>query len=142
MLNDFLIENNMICLNTKFHKREGQLWIHISPNNLKSQIDYLMINKKWKNSAKNCRSYYSFNDICSDHRIIIADIKLSLRANKKKITANKRYYCTLKQAEEIRRACTNTLINRFSILQSRDTENITSANTQYNHFEEVAMALK
>ena len=47
MLNDSLIENNMICLNTKFQKREGQ-FIHLSPNNLKSQIDYLMINKNGK----------------------------------------------------------------------------------------------
>ena len=51
-------------------------------NNLISQIDYLMINKKWKNCANNCKSNNSFNAICSDHRIIIADIKLSLRDNK------------------------------------------------------------
>ena len=44
MLNDFLIENNMICLNTKLQKWEEQLWTHLSPNNVKSQIDYLMIN--------------------------------------------------------------------------------------------------
>ena len=36
----------------------------------------------WKNSAKNCRSYNSFNGICSDRSIITADIKPSLSANK------------------------------------------------------------
>ena len=75
--------------------------------------------------------------ICSDHKIITTDIKLRLRANKKKITANKSYNWTLlKQNEEIRRAFTKTLINHFSSLQNRDTENISSANTRYNHFEE------
>ena len=56
-----------------------------SPNDFKSQIDFIIINKKWKNSVQNCRAYNSFNSIASDHRIITADIKLSLRANKRKI---------------------------------------------------------
>ena len=67
-----------------FQKRHGQLWTHNSPNDFKSQIEFIIINKKWKNSVKNCRAYNSFNSISSDHRIISADIKLSLRANTKK----------------------------------------------------------
>ena len=63
-------------------KRRTVMDTYISKQ-LKSQIDHLMINKKWKNSAKNCRSYNSFNGIYSDHRIITVDIKLSLRTNKK-----------------------------------------------------------
>ena len=42
----------------------------------------------------------------------------------------------MKKEEEIRRAFTKTLINRFSTLQNRDIENSTSTNTRYNHFEE------
>ena len=49
-----------------------------SSNDFKSQIDFIIINKKWKNSVKNCRAYNSFNSIASDHRIITADIQLSL----------------------------------------------------------------
>ena len=40
---------------------------------------------------KNCRAYNSFNSIASDHRIITADIKLSLRANKMKARKCKPY---------------------------------------------------
>ena len=80
----YLQENNMICLNTHFQKRNGQLWTHNSSNEFKSKIDFIIINRKWKNSVKNCRAYNSFNSIASDHRIITADIKLSLRANKMK----------------------------------------------------------
>ena len=42
----------------------------------------------------------------------------------------------MKQNVEIKRAFTKTLINHFSTLQNRDTDNIKSANTQYIHFEE------
>ena len=36
------------------------------------------------NSVKNCEAYNSFSSIGSDHRIITAKIKLSLRSNKKR----------------------------------------------------------
>ena len=52
MLKDYLQENNILCLNTHFQKRHGQLWTHNSTNDFKSQIDFIIINKKWKNSVK------------------------------------------------------------------------------------------
>ena len=45
MLKDYLQENNMICLNTHFQKRNGQLWTHNSPNEFKSLIDFIIINE-------------------------------------------------------------------------------------------------
>ena len=86
MLNNYLEENNLLCLNTKFQNILGHLWTHNSPNDYKSQIDFLIINKKWKNSIMNCRAYNSFISIASDHRILSTEIKLSLRANKKKFS--------------------------------------------------------
>ena len=98
MLKNVIHENNLLCLNTHFQKRSGQLWTHTSPNNFKSQIDFIIINKKWKNSAKNCRAYNSFINLASVHRIISAEILLCLRANKKKLCNNKPYDWTkLKQ---------------------------------------------
>ena len=44
-LADFMIENRLTCLNTNFQKREGKLWAY----NNEAQIDYIFINKKWKN---------------------------------------------------------------------------------------------
>ena len=44
----------------------------------KSQIDYILINKKWKNSVQNVEAYSSFASTGSDHRIVIARLKLSL----------------------------------------------------------------
>ena len=136
MLKDYLQENNMLCLNTHFQKRHCQLWTHNSTNDFKSQIDFIIINKKWKNSVKNCRAYNSFNSIASDHRIITADIKLSLRANKKKNSKCKPYDWTrLTHDTEIRNAFIVTVKNRFLSLQNSDAENTLSASTRYTYFE-------
>ena len=53
-------------------------------NGAKSQIDFIMIRRKWRNSLKNCETYNSFSSIGLDHRILTAKIKLSLRISNKK----------------------------------------------------------
>ena len=78
-LTDFMIENRLTCLNTNYQKREGKSWTYTYANNSKAQIDYVFINKKWENSAKNCEAYSSFEGISSDHRIVTAKIRLGLR---------------------------------------------------------------
>ena len=80
-LTDFVIENRLTCLNTNYQKREGKLWTYPCANNSKAQIDYVLINKKWKNSAINCEAYSSFEGVSSDHRLVTAKIRLSLRKN-------------------------------------------------------------
>ena len=49
----------------------------------KSQIDFILVNRKWRNSVKNVEPYSSFSSVGSDHRIVTAKVKLSLRSNKK-----------------------------------------------------------
>ena len=71
-LTDFMIENRLTCLNTNFQNREGKLWTYTYTNNNKAQIDYVFINKKWKNNAMNCKAYSSFKGVSSDHRIVTA----------------------------------------------------------------------
>ena len=83
LLLDLAEENNLIITNTIFQKRLGKLWIYISDmNGTKSQIDYKLINRKWKNSLRNVESYSSFSSIGSDYRIVSAKLKLSLRRSK------------------------------------------------------------
>ena len=55
-LTDFMIENRLACLNTNYQKRKGRLWTYTYANNTKAQIDYVLINKKRKNSAMNCEA--------------------------------------------------------------------------------------
>ena len=80
-LTNFMLENRLTCLNTKFPKREGKLWTYTYANNTKAQIDYDFINKKWNNSALNCEAYSSFEGVSFDHRIVTAKIRLSQRRN-------------------------------------------------------------
>ena len=49
--------------------------------NTKAQIDYILMNKKWVNSALNCEANSSFKGVSSDHRIVTAKIRLKLRGN-------------------------------------------------------------
>ena len=133
MLKDYLNENNLLCLNTKFQKRPGQLWTHKSPNGSKAQLDYVIINRKWKNSVKNCRAFNSFS-VASDHRIVSAKICLSLRANKKKSSNMTPYdWTNLKNNPDVRNTFITRVRNRFAALQ--DTTPTKNADTLYNNFE-------
>ena len=80
-LTDFMIENRLTCLNTNYQKREGKLWTYTYAYNSKAQIDYVFINRKWKNSAMNCEAYSSFEGVSSDHRLVTAKSRLSRRKN-------------------------------------------------------------
>ena len=80
---DFMIENRLTCLNTNFQKSEGKLWIHTYANKSKAQ--------KWKNSAMNCEAYSTFEGVSSDHRIVTAKIRLSLRKNATRTATTKHY---------------------------------------------------
>ena len=72
----------ILLLNTKFQKSTGKLWTFVYPNGEKAQLDCILINKKWQNSATNAEAYNSFSSVGSDHRIITAKLKLELRASK------------------------------------------------------------
>ena len=128
---DFMIENRLTCLNTNFQKREGKLWTNTYANKSKAQIHYLFINRKWKNSAMNCGAYSTFEGVSSDHRIVTAKIRLSLRKNAKRTVTTRRYDWALlnnrdKYALELR--------NRFETLQEK-TEKVTP-NDEYENFVE------
>ena len=99
---DFMIENRLACLNTNYQKRKGKLWTYTYANNTKAQIDYVLINKKWKNSAMNCEAYSSFEGVSTDHRIVTAKIRLSLRKNAKRTATTKHYDWALLNNRDIR----------------------------------------
>ena len=62
------------ALNTKYRQRKGKLWTHTLPCGQKSEIDYILVNTKWKNSALNCEAYNTFSTVGSDHRIVTAKL--------------------------------------------------------------------
>ena len=130
-LTDFTIENRLTCLNTNFQKREGKLWTYSYANNTKAQIDYVFINKKWKNSAINCEAYSSYEDVSSDHRIVTAKIRLSLRRNATRTATTKQYDWALLNNMDIKDKYTLALRNKFDALQKSE---IRTPNDEYENF--------
>ena len=131
-LTDFMIENRLACVNTNYQKREGKLWTHTYANNTKAQIDYVLINKKWKNSAMNCEAYSSFEGVSTDHRIVTAKIRLSLRKNAKRTATTKHYDWALLNNRDIRDKYVLELRNRYETLQERAEKS--TPNDEYENF--------
>ena len=131
-LTDFMIENRLTCLNTNYQKREGKLWTYTYANNSKAQMDYVFMNKKWKNSAINCEAYSSFEGVSSDHRIVTAKIRLSLRKNATRTATTKPYDWALLNNRDIRDKYVLELRNRFETLLEK-TEKVTP-NDEYENF--------
>ena len=136
-LTDFMIEMLLTCLNAinmaqNYQKREGKFWTHTYVNNNnKAQIDYVFINKKWKNSAKNCEAYSSFEGVSSDQRIVTAKIRLSLRKNATRTATTKHYDWALLNNRDIRDKYVLELRNRFETLQKTEKR---TPNDEYQNF--------
>ena len=131
-LTDFMIGNRLACLNTNYQKRKGKLWTYTYANNTKGQIDYVLINKKWKNSAMNCEAYSSFEDMSTDPRIVTAKIRLSLRKNAKRTATTKPYDWDLLNNRDIRDKYVLELRNRFETLQEKTEKS--KPNDEYENF--------
>ena len=103
------------------------------PNGVKAQLDFILINKKWVNSAHNCEAYNSFEGVSSDHRIVSGKFQLSLRANvNKSLRKPPNDWKQLSCDVEIRDQFTITLRNRYDLLQ--EEENNTDPNRSYENF--------
>ena len=68
---------------THFKHRKSRLSTYRDPKGNFYQIDHIAISQKWWKSLRDCRAY-NILDIGSDHKVVSAHIKLSLRAEKKK----------------------------------------------------------
>ena len=119
-----ITENRLVCLNTKFQKKQGKLWTQSYPNGAKAQPDYMLVNRKWINSALNSEAYSTFKGVSSDHRIVTIKIRLSLRANKRKANSQPRYdWSVLLNNKDIQNQYTITVKNRFESLQQEAEDN-------------------
>ena len=98
----------------------------------KAQIDYIFINKKWKNCAINCEACTSFEGVSSDHRIVTAKILLSLRKIATRTATTKHYDWALFNNRDIRDKYVLELRNRFETLQEKTEKG--TPNDEYKDF--------
>lgn len=100
-----------------FENKKSRLFTYQPPNHehLPTQIDHIMINTKWWKSIKNCRAFSTI-DIASDHRVVTARFRLSLRAPKRQ-TSGRCKYNTHKLSDPATQEAFNILLkNRFAAL--------------------------
>ena len=68
----------------------------------------------------NCEAYSSFEGVSSDHRIVTAKIRLSLRKNATGTATTKHYYWALLNNRDIIDKYVLELRNRFETLQEKE----------------------
>uniref|UniRef100_A0A8D8XFQ8 Craniofacial development protein 2 n=1 Tax=Cacopsylla melanoneura TaxID=428564 RepID=A0A8D8XFQ8_9HEMI len=111
---EFCNENNLCIMNTFFKLPKRRLYTWTSPAHLphqivRNQIDYITINDRYKNAIKGVKTYPS-GDISSDHNVLIADIRLKLKAEKKSQYSGK---IDLQDLKENRERFTNILESKL-----------------------------
>ena len=83
----------------------------------KQQIDYILVRRKWRNSVHNAQAYNSFASIGSDHRVVSARIRLSLRAPAKKAIRKTKYiWKALEGNAELQERYAVKVRNKFQLL--------------------------
>lgn len=104
----------------------GRIWTWMHPSGKKAQIDHILIRAKWFNSLRNCRSYSSI-ELDSDHRIVTASIKVSLRRQQpqsiRRMTPN---WSVLTTDTSLQRAYAIKIKNYFDILTVADDDSVQS----------------
>ena len=90
------------------------------------------MNKKWKNSAMNCEANSTFEGVSSDHRIVTAKLRLSLRKNATRTATTKHYNWALLNNRYIRHKYGLELRNRFETLQEKTEKG--TPNEEYENF--------
>ena len=130
---DFATECGLVNLSLQYTKRKGKLWTFSYPNGIKAQLDYILINKKWRNSALNCEAYDSFTSVNSDHRIVSAKIRLSLRMHRNKGRKKVNFdWNRLLSDNNIKSVYSVDVKNRFEALQATGNDDDNNADTTYN----------
>ena len=81
---EFCNENNMVIMNAWFQQPLHRLYAWKSPGDIsRSQIDYIMINQRFKNCVKQARTYPGA-DINSDYNLVTFQVSSKIEENKKK----------------------------------------------------------
>jgi len=77
---EFCSVNNLAVVNTLFKHHPRHLYTWVSPDKkTRNQIDYIMINKKWKGSVQNAKTRPG-SDCNSPHQLLVADLKFRLQS--------------------------------------------------------------
>ena len=119
-LAELLIENELLASNTQFKKRPGKMWTFRdrATGDLR-QLDYVLVRKKWRNSILNAEAYNTFSSASSDHRVVSAKIRLSLRISKSP-QRNHLDWIEFSQRRDLQDQYSIHIQNQFSLLNEEN----------------------
>ena len=86
---------------------------------IKAQLNFIMVNKKWKCSVKDAKSFNWFNSLDSDKRLVLSKIKVSLMKVKQP-ECKKRYDWI--ECFQGRHQSSAKIRNRYSLLCQDDDD--------------------
>ena len=113
---DWCLSNEQVVINTWFNNHPRRLWTWRGPcGNVKNQIDFITINKRFRSAVSNCRAYPGA-DCNSDHNPVVAKVNVKLR----KTTNYKRPpsldYERLTSDTQLQYKCNVSVKNKFAAL--------------------------
>ena len=129
LLHEFIDQHNLIIGNVSFQKSSNKLWTFRSPTGALSQIDFCMYRKRWRNSISDCQAFSSSNPVGSDHRIVTATVKLSLRRPNPPVS-KKLFWQALTNDPALASRIDDTISSRF--------DNLSEADQDYSSFVMIA----
>ena len=132
LLKETMEETNLEASNIRFQKKKSRLWTFLSDGTQrKATLDYILIRKKWRNSIKDTTTSEALSSLGSDHRLLVAKVKLTLRKRKTLPGRPNLDFGALRTNPDLRDRFTVEVQNRFSCLTS-DAED--EPTTNYGHF--------
>ena len=132
----FCQEQEMWIANTHFQKPERKLYTWRSPGDVyRNQIDFLLINKRFKNCVKDVKSYPGA-DVNSDHNLLIGRVSIKLKKVKKQ-KGREQYDLNMLKDEESRVTYAVEVKNRYEALAVEEAEQIEEAiDKKWENFKE------
>ena len=117
---NFCLNNNLQIMNTAFFQRKAnRKWTWESPDGrTKNMIDFIMVNNRWRSAVTKCRTF-ARPDMASDHKLVMAGIRIKLRKMDKRGT-NRRYDMEGLRDEKIKNCFRTQLENSWR--QSKEKE--------------------
>ena len=118
---EFCQSRKLTITNTWFTQPNRRKYTWISPDGkTRNQIDYIMINTRFRNSVKQTKTYPGA-DIGSDHNPVVATVKINLKRIKKKENMEQ-YNLDMLKDEHMRQQYAVEVNNIFDCLEHEVTE--------------------
>ncbi|XP_065576598.1 craniofacial development protein 2-like [Artemia franciscana] len=76
--------HDVVITNTLFQRKEVHKYTWYSNDRwTRKMLDYIIVSRRWRSSIINCRTYRSAESGNTDHRLVVSNLRLRLKAHKR-----------------------------------------------------------